>query len=123
MRILPFLTVITWMISGPVWATEPDITAAKALRTGERWTIHVTVAHPDTGWDHYADGWTVEDRDGNILGFRKLPHPHVNEQPFTRGLAALEIDDALKSVFIRARCNVDGDAVARYELVLDRKAD
>ena len=28
----------------------------------------VTLTHPDTGWDDYADGWRVEDADGTVLG-------------------------------------------------------
>ena len=66
--------------------------------------------HPDTGWDHYADGWEVLDADGNRLGFRELMHPHVNEQPFTRSLRGVVIPGtATREVLrLRARCSVDG---------------
>lgn len=69
-------------------------------------TVHVTLRHPDTGWDHYADGWEVLDAAGNRLGLRVLAHPHVHEQPFTRSLTL----DALPGgpLFVRARCLVDG---------------
>jgi hypothetical protein len=66
----------------------------------------VTVAHGDTGWDHYADRWEILDGDGNILGTRTLHHPHVNEQPFTRSLSAVEIPDHVKEVTVRARDSV-----------------
>lgn len=72
----------------------------------------VTLTHPDTGWDDYADGWRVEDAQGNVLGTRVLGHPHVNEQPFTRSLT---IDVPLpETVFIRARDTIGGWASDTY---------
>jgi len=71
-------------------------------------TLSVTLSHPDTGWDHYADGWEVLTPDGTSLGVRVLAHPHVNEQPFTRSLGGLEIPDGITELHIRARCNQDG---------------
>ena len=87
----------------PALADLPEIVAARA----DGQTIHVTLAHPDSGWDHYADGWEVVSDDGASLGLRVLAHPHVNEQPFTR---SLRLDSALPDgpVFVRARCSVDG---------------
>ena len=84
-------------------ADIPEITAIRV----EGQTIHVTLTHPDTGWDHYADGWEVVTGDGTSLGLRVLAHPHVDEQPFTR---SLRLDAPLPEgpVFVRARCNVDG---------------
>ncbi|SLN56560.1 hypothetical protein PEL8287_03042 [Roseovarius litorisediminis] len=71
------------------------------------WQVSVTLKHDDTGWDHYADGWEVLDSDGNQLGFRKLLHPHVHEQPFTRSLNDLIVPDGTREIFIKARCSVD----------------
>ncbi len=84
------------------------------------WTISVTVAHADTGWDHYADGWEVLDDSGNVLGFRKLHHPHVEEQPFTRSLHDVMIPDGAHKVYVRLRCNVDGWKEELYEVSLSR---
>lgn len=70
-------------------------------------SFSVSLSHPDTGWDHYADGWRVELADGTVLGTRVLAHPHVNEQPFTRS-ATISVPDGVTRVFIRARCNLDG---------------
>ncbi len=70
--------------------------------------MHVTLAHPDTGWEHYADGWEVRDSQGNRLGLRVLHHPHVEEQPFTRSLSNVVIPAGTKAVFIVPRCSVDG---------------
>ena len=52
-----------------------DVTATKQ---GDSWRFDVTLHHPDTGWDHYADAWEVLDVAGNSLGIRELAHPHVN---------------------------------------------
>lgn len=69
--------------------------------------VHVTLTHPDTGWEHYADGWEVLNADGARLGLRELVHPHVDEQPFTRSLT-LGVDPPEGPLYIRARCLVDG---------------
>jgi hypothetical protein len=73
------------------------------------WAFDATVAHPDTGWEDYTDGWHVETADGRILGTRILLHPHVNEQPFTRGLNGVIIPDDVAEVRIRPH-----DLVAGY---------
>jgi hypothetical protein len=94
--------------SVPALADPPEIVAVDAERQGGFWRFDVTLRHPDTGWDHYADGWEILDADGTRLGFRELFHPHVNEQPFTRSLDGVAIPDGATGVTLRARCNVDG---------------
>ena len=84
-------------------AGEADVVAAKAIKTGENtYRFDVTVAHKDTGWDHYANVWQVIGLDGAILGERVLAHPHVNEQPFTRSLSGVTIPADIKGVTVRA---------------------
>ncbi|MEM9318136.1 MAG: hypothetical protein AAGA70_03920 [Pseudomonadota bacterium] len=70
--------------------------------------LSVTIAHPDTGWDHYADAWEVLSPDGTSLGTRELAHPHVEEQPFTRSLSVTLPGEAPWTVLIRARDSVHG---------------
>ncbi len=82
------------------------------------WRLDVTLEHPDTGWDHYADGWEILDAGGNRLGYRELVHPHVNEQPFTRSLGNVMLPDGTREVFIRARCSVDGWASEMFRVEL-----
>lgn len=72
------------------------------------WRFSVTISHPDSGWDHYADGWEVVDADGNVLGYRELMHPHKNEQPFTRSLNMVIVPDGVREVYVRARCSAEG---------------
>ncbi|WP_072506260.1 hypothetical protein [Phaeobacter porticola] len=99
-------------------ADGPQVTDATAQQTGGSWRIDVTLSHPDTGWNHYADGWRLLDMEGNVLGLRELAHPHVNEQPFTRSLAGVTLPEGLDAVLIQARCNVDGWSEATYILPL-----
>ncbi len=96
------------LLATPAFAEPPVVEEATARQNGATWTISVTLSHPDTGWDHYADGWRVEAADGTELGFRELLHPHVTEQPFTRSLSGVTIPEGMTEVFIRPRCNVTG---------------
>lgn len=88
--------------AAPVFADPPDIVGDEI--SGSR--VSVTLAHPDTGWDHHADGWRIETEDGTVLGTRELLHPHVEEQPFTRSLTVSDLPDG--PLFLRAKCSIDG---------------
>lgn len=93
-----------------------DVTFVRAVQTGaDTWTFHVTVAHPDTGWDDYADGWDVVLPDGTVVTpnpndpfTRVLLHPHENEQPFTRSQSGIVIPPGVDRVIVRAHDLVDG---------------
>ena len=99
-------------------ADHPVVEGAEARGGGGGYTVSVTLSHPDTGWDHYADGWRVVLEDGTVLGTRELLHPHVTEQPFTRSLSSVSVPDGVDTVFIEARCNTHGWGDARYKLSL-----
>lgn len=92
----------------PALADQPVIENVKASQNGGAWRFDVTVSHPDTGWDHYADAWRVLDMKGNELGIRELTHPHETEQPFTRSLSGVDIPKGTSKVKLEARCLVDG---------------
>ena len=90
-----------------VQAGEADVVNVVVKQTGERaYHFSVSVAHADTGWDHYADNWEVVAPDGTILGTRILHHPHVNEQPFTRSLSDVKVPAGIDLVTIRAHDSV-----------------
>lgn len=89
-------------------ADGPVIERVEAEPNGMGWRFDVTLSHPDTGWDHYADGWEILTPEGKSLGMRKLHHQHVDEQPFTRSLSNIMVPDGLREVTVRARCSVDG---------------
>ncbi len=101
-------------ISGP--QGNADVMFVRAVETGKGvWTFHVTVAHPDTGWKDYANGWDVVLADETVLKTssrdkftRALVHPHEYEQPFTRSQSGLRIPTSVKKVRVRAHDLVDG---------------
>lgn len=105
------------LLAAPALAGPPQVLGATATRTGETWRIDVTIRHADTGWEHYADGWWVLSEDGTELGYRKLHHPHVQEQPFTRSLARVAIPDGAEAILIRPHDSVHGPG-ADYRLGL-----
>lgn len=104
MRVIPYVLIGALMPLAAA-ADPPTVTGTKATRDAMGWKISVTLRHPDTGWDHYADGWDILDPAGRVLATRTLHHPHVNEQPFTRSLRQVMLPDGLRQVFIRAHCS------------------
>lgn len=100
----------------PEAAADADVTYVVARQTGpETWQFSVTVEHPDTGWEDYADGWDVVLPDGTVVKAnpddaftRVLLHPHENEQPFTRSQSGLNIPAEVTEVRVRAHDLVDG---------------
>lgn len=97
-------------------AADADVLFVHAAEAPDgSWTFRVTVAHPDTGWEDYADGWDVVTPDGTVLKpnpddafTRVLLHPHENEQPFTRSQRGIVIPDEVTTVTVRAHDLVDG---------------
>lgn len=82
--------------------------------------VSVTLRHADSGWDHYADLWeVVDDATGEVLGERRLAHPHTNEQPFTRSLSRVEIPEGVEVIRIRAKCNQHGYEGKQVRIPLD----
>jgi len=106
-----------------------DVVSVRAIETSDgTWTFHVTVEHPDTGWEDYADGWDVVTPDGVVLKpdadspfTRLLLHPHENEQPFTRSQSGIEIPAGVTQVRVRAHDIVDGfgGKTVRVDLTVD----
>ncbi|WP_018873458.1 hypothetical protein [Thioalkalivibrio sp. ALJ16] len=115
------LATLLGLLALPVQADPVNILEAQLDASGpNQWHVSVTVKHPDTGWDHYADAWRVLDADGNVLGERILHHPHVDEQPFTRSLRGVSIPEETRSVQIEARCSQDGWSDQRLQIDLEQ---
>ncbi len=97
-------------------AANADVEFVRAVQAPDgSWTFHVTVRHPDTGWEDYADGWDVVLPDGRVLKpnpdspfTRLLTHPHENEQPFTRSQSRIVIPEGVTGVLVRAHDLLDG---------------
>ena len=91
-------------------AADADVLFVRAeLNPTGTWTFIVTVQHPDTGWEDYADGWDVVLPDGTTVKpdpqaqfTRVLLHPHENEQPFTRSQGGIAIPQGVPNVTVRA---------------------
>ncbi|MFW2589700.1 hypothetical protein [Sagittula sp. SSi028] len=112
-------TLLTFAVAaGTAFAEPPRVEQAEAIQAGGGWRVSVTLSHPDTGWDHYADGWRVEDATGQEIGLRVLHHPHEHEQPFTRSLTLDSLPEG--PLFVRARCSVDGWSETTHALDVSR---
>ncbi len=127
MALMCFLAVFTIFMNSHATAgtADADVEKVKAEKNGDRgWTFHVTVRHPDTGWEDYSNGWDVVTDSGEVLKTnpgdqftRVLFHPHETEQPFTRSQQGIQIPPSVKSVTVRAHDIVDG--FGGKEVVID----
>lgn len=94
------------------------VIGAAATDTGDgTFSISATVSSDETGWDKYADLWTVS-VDGEVIGERVLAHPHESEQPFTRSLSGVVIPDGTTVLEIAAHDSVLGFCGDVFELEL-----
>lgn len=96
------------ILAGNALADQAHIEHVELALQDGRWQADVTLRHADTGWDHYADAWRLVDDRGNVLATRKLWHPHVEEQPFTRSKGEIKIPDSLRYVYVEAHDKVHG---------------
>lgn len=110
-----------WFAINTAMADEVEIVKVMLEPAAHRWTFHVTLQHEDTGWEHYADGWRIVDDKGNELGFRKLWHPHQNEQPFTRTLANVLVPKDVNIIYIEAHDKVHGWSKQRVRINMKEK--
>jgi hypothetical protein len=86
-----------------------DVVYVAAMQIDDgTWCFKTSVKNNDLGWTHYANAWEVTDLKGNRLGYRKITHPHVNEQPFTRRQCQIIIPKEMNKVIVRASNNTNG---------------
>lgn len=109
-------TVIEPTAQQSVVKANADVLFVLAKQESENtWNFTVTVEHPDTGWEDYADGWDVVLPDGSVARpdpdspfTRLLLHPHETEQPFKRSQGGIIIAPGTNQVMVRAHDIVDG---------------
>ena len=112
------------IISSTAYAGDVKILSASFQnRDNNQWSVEVTLKHEDTGWEHYADSWRIVDSQGKVLGERILLHPHVNEQPFTRGLDGVKLTKGIRLLYIEAHDKVHGWTPKRLEVDLSQAVD
>jgi hypothetical protein len=135
--LLQFLLLIPIISACSVWTTwmtddavvnqaNANVINVRAVQQATGlWTFHVTVEHPDTGWEDYADGWDVVVMPtGDILKpdptspfTRLLLHPHESEQPFTRSQSNIQIPEDVTRVTVRAHDLLHG--FGGQEIIVD----
>ncbi len=109
------------LLGSNVMANDVDVVGAVFHKSSSnKWSVAVTLKHDDTGWAHYANAWRVVDIEGTVLGERVLHHPHVNEQPFTRGLSEVVISKNTDVVYIEAHDKVHGWASNRLMVDMNK---
>ena len=112
------ISLLLGLLPSLLSAGSVEIIDANATASGHgRYHIQVTLRHTDSGWEHYANAWRVLAPDGSILGERRLLHPHVDEQPFTRGLT-ITIPDEVTEVEIEAQDSRHGTGKQRFRIRL-----
>lgn len=120
MRATPIVPIAMLVLAAAARGGPADVVSAKAACAGGTCDFLVTVRHADEGWKHYADAWQVLAPDGTVLATRVLRHPHVAEQPFTRGLRGVRVPPGVDRVRIRARDSVHGLGGREVEVALER---
>lgn len=116
------LITIMLMVQSSAFAGEADVLQAEASCGADSLcNFSATVKHFDEGWEHYADKWEVLSLEGEILAVRKLAHPHVDEQPFTRSLENVTVPDEIVKVRIRAHDSVHGYGGKEVKVKLKRQ--
>ena len=109
-RLIHAVAAATLLGLQPVQAGQADVLKVDIRPAAEvgRFDVEVTLRHADSGWDHYANRWEVLAPDGRVIATRVLAHPHVNEQPFTRGLAGVRIPGEYTWVRVRGHDLIHG---------------
>jgi hypothetical protein len=122
--VFPTVVIMLFTLVNTTYAGDVQILAADFYNNGgQTWSVNITLKHDDTGWKHFADNWRIVDNKGNILGDRVLMHPHVSEQPFTRGLGNVKIPENIKTVYIEAHDKVHGWTEKKLQIDLDQATD
>ena len=102
------------------WADPANVVDAQAACSDHEQLVcqfTVTVRHADEDSHHYVDKWEVLSLDGSVLQTRRLHHPHVQEQPFTRSISGVHLSPSIKQVRIRAHVSELG--YGGKELIID----
>lgn len=102
------VAILVFCLAVAAQADEVEVVMATFTKQSNGWDVDTTLRHADTGWEHYADAWRVVTPDGRVLSTRTLYHPHVKEQPFTRGLRAVAIPAGATVVLVEAHDKVHG---------------
>jgi len=115
---LVLAAALTAILAPEARAGLADVVRAQVSCQGRVCRVDATIAHADEGWQHYADNFRVLTPDGRELARRVLLHPHVDEQPFTRSQAGIEIPPGVTRLIVEAHDSVHGYGGHRVEVAL-----
>jgi len=119
---LAALLTLAWLSGGSAVAGQAHVLKGEITRQQDgRYHIQASLRHNDSGWDHYANRWEVLGPSGEVIATRILAHPHVHEQPFTRGLSDISIPPTWTWVRVRAHDLVHGYAGREVTLSVPRQ--
>ena len=90
--------VLSAVISVPSAEADKARVLKATANVGGSYSFSATIAHADTGWDHFSNKFEILSPGGKVLGTRVLHHPHVHEQPFTCGSTVISIPAGITSV-------------------------
>lgn len=97
-----FFLALFCFFSSSSYGGEADVIDAHVECSKNFCRFTVTIQHEDEGWEHYVNRFEILNLEKNrILGHRRLRHPHVKEQPFTRTASVL-FHEPIAEVVIRA---------------------
>jgi len=110
------------VVSSPSRAGEAAVLDATVTAAANgTYSISASIYHKDDGWSHYADKFDVLSPNGKVIATRVLYHPHVDEQPFTRSIADVQVPIGVTELTIRAHCLVHGDGKRIFQVKLPRR--
>ena len=120
------LTIVT--ITGHIlmvslaYAGEASVLDATVIANAKgTYAVSATIFHKDDGWTHYADKFDIMTPTGKVIATRVLYHPHVNEQPFTRSVANVQVPVGETEIIIRAHDSKHGDGERTFKLKLPKR--
>jgi len=125
--IIRSFALISAVIALPIMAPgavagEPAVLDATVIANPKgTYAVSATIFHKDEGWSHYADKFDVLTPTGKVIATRVLFHPHVDEQPFTRSIANVQVPVGITEVVVRAHDLVHGDGKRTFTVKLPRR--
>lgn len=119
--LMVFLTIVHLPVQAANDTVQryPNVIAVRVWHdAGDLYNFDVTISSPYDTQQRYADAFRVKDKNGIVLGERKLLHDHEDEQPFMRDLYGVNIPKGTRSVIVEARDQKYGYGGAKMEVVL-----
>jgi hypothetical protein len=93
----------------PALSGEADVIHVALTKNSDNtYDFDVTVEHTDKGLEHYVTWWRIRTPEGKEIDRRRLVHPHVNEQPFTRSLGGVNIPKNINIFVVEAFDRIHG---------------